>query len=195
MTPPSIPSREPWIAVLDIETQFLFDEVPNRAASELKVAVAGVKLVYGGSYARDFIFLEDNVGALLKLLDQSDIIVGHNLLGFDYEVLRPYADFDPVERLGPKTIDTLARLRVIVGRRVSLDELARLNFSAAKAMDSKLIPGLWRSGHHEKVIEHLKTDLWLTARLFVAGSNGGTIKIRGPPGQPDIEVQPGWGVI
>ncbi len=82
------------IIVFDLETQNLFEDVGGRTnIAALRVSCA----VTWSSVRNDFnIYWEKDVPGLIEELKSAGRVVGFNLKGFDYEVLRPYA---PAERL------------------------------------------------------------------------------------------------
>lgn len=70
----------------DLETQYTFQELgmdkQNRDPTKLKLAVAGTL------YNKEHMFFEEGqTQELFDILNQADLIVGHNLLRFDYLVL------------------------------------------------------------------------------------------------------------
>ncbi len=82
------------IVVFDLETQNLFEDVGGRSnIGALKVSCA----VTWSSVRNDFtVYWEKDVPALIAELKSAGRVIGFNIKGFDYEVLRPYA---PNERL------------------------------------------------------------------------------------------------
>src|SRR5512132_3968187 len=78
--------------VLDLETQREFAEVGGRGKNHLlKISVCGIY-----DYSRDkyLIFEERELGKLAPILQTADQIIGFNIKDFDFEVLRPYLNFD-----------------------------------------------------------------------------------------------------
>ncbi|HYE22681.1 MAG TPA: helicase, partial [Verrucomicrobiae bacterium] len=78
--------------VFDLETQKDFAEVGGRDRHHLlKVSVISVY-----SYLQDkyFCFTEDQVYRVGEMFQEADLIIGYNIKHFDYEVLKPYLNFD-----------------------------------------------------------------------------------------------------
>ena len=79
--------------MFDLETQRSAEEVGgwgNKHLMRLSVAVVqdlGTKEVYT--------FTEAGVDRLLETLAGADLVVGFNILDFDYQVLRAYSPVDP----------------------------------------------------------------------------------------------------
>ena len=80
------------IVYFDLETKYLADEVGGwDYIDRLELAVAVTYSTARGDFAH---YTEDTVGALIEELSQADLVVGFNLLRFDYTVLRPYTECD-----------------------------------------------------------------------------------------------------
>jgi DEAD/DEAH box helicase domain-containing protein len=76
------------IVYFDLESQKLFHEVGGRDASKLLLACG----VTWSTERNDFaVYWEKDAAALVAELKSADRVVGFNIIGFDYEVLRPYA--------------------------------------------------------------------------------------------------------
>ena len=94
----------------DLETQYLFKELGmidfrSRDPKKLKLAIAGIL-----SDNKPILFRENQIIELMECLKKADIIVGHNLLRFDYLVLQPYLNEDVVKLLANKTFDMMLEL-------------------------------------------------------------------------------------
>ena len=162
------------IVFFDLETKKLFSDVPGpRDPSKLGLAVAGILIEDKHTF-----FEEDKVKDLFKALDAADLIVGHNLLRFDYLVLQPYTDFDVLEHYKKKTIDMHAHLENKTGKYLALDHLAQMNIGMKKPFDGTLIPPLWNAGKHKEVKEYLLNDLKMTKSVFLHGKNTKKLKYR-----------------
>ena len=150
----------------DTESQYAFGENGIKNPSELKVAVAGILVNNNVTF-----FEENQVKELFKILDKAKLIVGHNLFGFDYQLIQPYINQDVFESLGKKgkTLDMMFELAQTLGRRVrwiKLDELASRNIGMSKTHDGKDIPKMWRDGKHNEVKAYLINDLKMTEAVY-----------------------------
>ena len=93
-------------AVLDVETQLSAEEVGGwHKADKMRVSVA---VLYDASRDEFLTFQEDEVPAMLKRLEEFDVVVGFNILRFDYSVLSMYADRDLLEL---PTLDMLTEIK------------------------------------------------------------------------------------
>ncbi len=159
-----------------LETQYLFKELGmmdfhNRDPTKLKVAVAGILID-----KKVIIFHENQIRKLLEHLKNADLIVGHNLLQFDYLVLQPYIDVNITKLLKSKTFDIMLELERRTGCWTSLDDLGRRNLGMAKSVDTLKIPKMWRDGYHKEVKDYLTNDLQMTEAIFNHGKNVGKFK-------------------
>jgi DEAD/DEAH box helicase domain-containing protein len=76
------------IVYFDVETQKLFHEVGGRDASKLLLACG----VTWSTLRSDFaVYWEKDAPALIAELKDADRVVGFNIIGFDYQVLKPNA--------------------------------------------------------------------------------------------------------
>ncbi len=178
------------IGFFDLETQWLFQEIEPRwehmigyersrihdtLARKLRLAVAGL-MDHEGDVK---FFTEENIGELFNALESVDLIVGHNLLGFDYFVLSSYhSSVDVVEKFQEKTFDTMKELKKVTGKCnwIGLNDLGQLNLGISKSEDTLKIPKMWRDGKHDKVKEYLRTDLEITKGIYDYGKTKGELK-------------------
>ena len=170
------------ILFFDIETKQLFrDIVPEWESlksterkklypmmlKEIKMAIAGV-LTFDNKedFPKYDYYTELDIEQLKKKLGECDIIIGHNLLHFDYRVVEKYLTADFMKKLGVKTIDTFALLNKRTEEYIGLNDLGKLNLGITKTKNTLLIPKLWKEGRHSEVKEYLRRDLELTAGIF-----------------------------
>ncbi len=156
----------------DIETQYLFNEVGGRGnLDKLRLSVACLIV---DDESPEF-YEEPQAVELLERLEEFDLIVGHNLIRFDYPVLNAYVDYNVARRLSPKTMDTLAWIYANTNYRVSLNNLARNNIGEAKSGYGGDMPRLWREGKKDEVKMYCAHDVELTKGIYLAGKQNGYI--------------------
>ena len=170
------------IAFFDIETKQLFkDIVPEwedltssekkqffpRILEEIEMAIAGV-LTFDNNvdFPKYDYYTETDIEQLKKKLIEYDIIIGHNLLQFDYLVVEKYLTANFIKNLEVKTIDTFALLYKRTEEYIGLNDLGKLNLGMTKTEDTLIIPKLWKEGRTSEVKEYLRRDLDLTAGIF-----------------------------
>jgi len=150
--------------VLDIETQRSAEEVGGWANKQLmRLSVAVLQDLATGE---QLTFTEDGVNDLLDHLAQADLVVGFNIVDFDYRVLQAYGPFDFSSL---NTFDILQDIHRRLGYRLSLGELAEKTLGTAKTADGLQAIEWFRQGRMEKIIEYCASDVQITARLFEHG--------------------------
>jgi DEAD/DEAH box helicase domain-containing protein len=166
------------VLVLDIETKRSADEVGGWGNAHLMgVAVA----VVWDSRKEDFVtYFEEEVPALLSDMGRADLVVGFNLLGFDYKVLSAY---DSGSLAGVPTFDILADVRKRLGFRLSLAHLAENTLGTSKSADG-LQSLVWvREGRLDLVEEYCRKDVQITADLFRHGLEKGWLRFQNREGK------------
>jgi len=152
------------IVYFDLETKYLADEVGGwNNIHRLGLAVAVTYNTARGDFAH---YTEDTVGALINELSQADLVVGFNLLRFDYTVLRPYTTHD-LRQL--PTLDILRDLEQRLGHRVKLDSCARATLGVTKSGDGVQSVRWFRAGHIDKVIRYCEQDVDIVRQLHEYG--------------------------
>jgi DEAD/DEAH box helicase domain-containing protein len=152
------------IVYFDLETKYLADEVGGwDNIHRLGLAVAVTYSTARGGFAH---YTEDSVGALIEELSQADLVVGFNLLRFDYTVLRPYTECDLCQL---PTLDILQHLYRQLGHRVKLDSCARATLGVTKSGDGVQSVQWFRAGHIDKVIRYCEQDVDIVRQLHEYG--------------------------
>jgi DEAD/DEAH box helicase domain-containing protein len=171
----------------DLESQNLFDDVGGRGnIDKLKVACA----VTYSTEKNDFtVYWEKDVPALIAELKSATKVVGFNLLGFDYLVLKPYS---PETRFASiPTLDMLLELQKILGFRIGLDSIASATLGATKTADGIKSVEWFRNGELDKVAEYCKADVDITRRVFEFGRDNGHIFYKSRLGSK-LKVEVKW---
>lgn len=175
-----------YVCSLDLETTKTSFDTPGRST-----------LLFVGTreYFRDGrgfkcrphkVWMPDDLPALQSYLSGfKGLILGHNILKFDYQVLRPHVRLEGVIE---KTVDTLALcwwrrwhthfdpapdiLRYISWRvgpelgKLGLDNLGRRNLRSGKTMDPKMMQRTWLKDR-EAVFKYNAQDCALAFRLWL----------------------------
>jgi len=158
------------LVFFDLETQKLFQEVGGRDPARLRLACG----VTWSTARSDFtVYWERDAAALIAELKSAGRVIGFNIKGFDYEVLKPYA---PSERLSYlPTLDLMDSIYRTLGFRVSLDAVAQGSLGAAKTAEGTQSVAWFRAGLLDKVAEYCKADVDLTRRVFEFGRDNGFV--------------------
>jgi len=159
--------------IFDLETQFAADEVGGWShIRDMRLAVGVTYNVETETYSS---FTEKEAGALIKTLQEADLVVGYNLLRFDYEVLRAYTD-DPLSDL--PTVDMLQDLHRALGWRPKLDDLAAATLGERKSADGLQAVRWFRAGQLDKVIDYCRRDVEVTWLVYEFGQRNGYVQYR-----------------
>ena len=154
------------LAVLDIETATI-----RKPPERCEFAVAGVEVYvrHGKSYRSNGYtpYYQPDLPDLETFLQSfPGIIIGHNILDFDFRVLRGHISLEGVIE---KTVDTLWFLRQKDKEgwaSLSLDSLSKKNFGKGKVTHSSKIPSLWQEGERKLVLDYNRKDCQLTYKLW-----------------------------
>jgi len=166
------------IGFFDIETQRLAQEVggwQNKHLMRLSVAV-----IYETPSGTFHIYKEEDVSLLVRHLQELDLVVGFNVVRFDYEVLKAYAsvDFQKIP-----TFDILGEVQQQLGFRLSLDHLAANCLGKCKSADGVQAVRWLREGKWDLLIDYCKDDVILTRDLFHYGLEKGHLLYKDKQGQ------------
>ncbi len=152
------------IVVFDLETQNSFDDVGGyRNTRALKMSVGVTCNSADQSFHR---YSEKDVLTLIEELKSASLVVGFNVLSFDYEVLTAYTS-EPLRNL--PTTDMLDHIYRRLGFRVKLDDLARATLNAKKSGDGLDAIRWWREGKLDTLYEYCEQDVDVTRRLWEFG--------------------------
>jgi DEAD/DEAH box helicase domain-containing protein len=157
----------------DLETQYLADEVGGWSnIRDLRLSVGVIYDVAEDTYRH---YTEDQAEDLIADLRRADLVVGYNVLRFDYEVLRAYTD-DLLSDL--PTVDMLQDLYHTLGWRLKLDNVASATLGESKSADGVQAVHWFRNGQLDKVIEYCRRDVEVTWRVYQFGQQNGYIQYR-----------------
>ena len=158
-----MPEIKPWV-VFDLETQNSFDDVGGyRNVRALKMSVGVTWNSADQSFHR---YGEPDIPALIEELKSAALVVGFNVLTFDYEVLAAYTS-EPLRHL--PTVDMLDHIYRKLGFRVKLDDLARATLNVNKSGDGLDAIRWWRAGEIEKLYSYCEKDVDVTRQLYEFG--------------------------
>lgn len=151
----------PRLVCFDLETQRSAGEVGGwHNAQLMRVALACT----WDSLDRCFrSYREAQVDDLLRELSEADLVIGFNVLRFDYQVLRGYTD-QPLDRL--PTFDLLEEIRARLGFRISLGHLAEETLGVSKSADGLQSLQWWKEGRIEEIERYCRQDVALLRDLF-----------------------------
>lgn len=152
--------------VLDTETVYLANEVGGwKNIHKLKLAVA---VLFDSLKNIFFVYFEDEVDKLYMHLSLANIIIGFNIIGFDYKVLSAYIEYE--KWLNLPTFDILKYVHKTTGKRISLSSFAHGTLGLDKIGDGVESVKWWRNGQKAKVLEYCKKDVEITRDIYLYGT-------------------------
>jgi DEAD/DEAH box helicase domain-containing protein len=158
------------IVYFDLETQKVASEVGGWAhIDKMGLAVAVLFHAEREAYA---VYLEKDADQLIQDLRRADLVVGFNVLRFDYTVLSAYSvfDFSTVP-----TLDLMVSLEEKIGHRVGLDAVGDATCGAKKTSSGMEAIQWWRQGQRAKVVEYCCYDVKTTRLVHEHGVRHGRV--------------------
>lgn len=160
----------PNIVYFDLETQKSAAEVGGWSKKhDMKMSVGVTFSTRDDQYR---IFNEAQVNDLIKELMRAELVVGFNIINFDYEVL---AGYSPLDLRTAPTLDMMADLEAKLGHRLSLDSLAKATLAAPKIADGMQALKWWKEGKLMEIAEYCCFDVKITKELHEFGRQHGEV--------------------
>ena len=136
---------------------------------------------------------------ITDFVEKGGKIIGHNILGFDFPVLRESLDCWAITDITQKA-DSVFDTKTMFQKaslphgnlETSLNILSKHNLNQNKLMQSIEAPKAWAEGKYEEVIKYCVSDAQLTYDLFMVGRNEGIIKSRSLETGEVVEVEVEW---
>jgi len=152
------------IVYFDLETQKSADEVGGwDKISRMGMSVGVTFSTMRGDYR---VYAEKHVNDLLTDLQRADLVVGFNVLRFDYEVLHGYTTFD-LRQL--PTLDMMVDVANMLQHRLSLDAIATATFGVEKTAEGMQAIRWFREGKLFEIAEYCCYDVKLTRLVHEHG--------------------------
>ena len=177
---------ESRIQYFDLETQKSADDVGGWGnIHKMKLAVGVVWDSIDQDY---FVYEEKDAKTLVEKLRTADLVIGFNVIGFDYTVLQPYSDFDLQEI---NTFDMLVDVKKLLNFRLSLNHLAQHTLNAKKSADGLISLQWYKEGKIDKIIHYCKQDVEITRDLYLYGEEQGYVNYQSRSGNP-LQLEVNW---
>jgi DEAD/DEAH box helicase domain-containing protein len=152
------------IVYFDLETQKSADEVGGWSnISRMGMSVGVTYSTARGDYC---IYGEKQINELLTELQRADLVVGFNVLRFDYEVLHGYTAFDLTQI---PTLDMLVDLQTTLNHRLSLDSIATATFGVEKTAEGLQAIEWFKQGKLLEIAEYCCYDVKITKLVHEYG--------------------------
>ncbi len=162
--PSKMSDKQLTYGVLDIETRRSAKDVGGwNLAQKMGVSCA---ILYDSKTNMYQEYFQKDIKALVSKLETYDLVVGFNIIKFDYKVLSGLSDFN---FLALPTLDILLKIHERLGYRLSLDHLAGETLGCSKTADGLMALKWWRQGKMDKIIEYCKQDVKVTRDIYLYG--------------------------
>lgn len=159
------------IVYFDLETQKSAEEVGGWSRiRDMRMSVGVTFNTARGTYQ---VYDERRANELIDELRRADLVVGFNILRFDYEVLSAYNMlFDPEQLV---TLDIMVELVKSLDHRLSLDSVAGATLGLEKTGDGMQAIRWFREGRILEVAEYCCYDVKITRLLHEYGAANGCL--------------------
>ena len=158
------------IVYFDLETQKSAAEVGGwEHKRNMNMSVGVTFSTSSGEYR---IYDEPHVHDLVKELMRADLVIGYNIIHFDYEVLHGYTSLD---LHATPTLDLMVDLENRLGHRIGLDAVAKATLQAPKIADGMQALKWWKEGRLLELAEYCCFDVKITRDLHQYGQQHGQL--------------------
>lgn len=108
-------------------------------------------------------YYKEELPKLWPIIERADMLIGFNSDTFDIPLLNRYY---PGELAHIRSLDLLAEVQKVLGRRIRLQSLAEATLKKGKSGDGLKAGEWWREGKKDKVREYCIADVKLTRDLY-----------------------------
>jgi len=159
------------IVYFDLETQ----RTANDAGGWDRKAAMGmtVGVTYSTGTGKYTVYSEERVHNLIAQMQAADLVVGFNVINFDYEVLMGYTVVDLAHSL--PTRDLMVELEKKIGHRIGLDAVAQSTLGFGKTADGLDAIKWWRQGRKLDVARYCCFDVKVTRLVHEFGMANGEV--------------------
>lgn len=179
------PLLETTYIVLDVETRKSAKEVGGWDKLE-DMGVACI-VIFDSRDEKYRVYSGSGVHLLAQKLQEVDVVIGFNLIKFDFPVMQPHTSID-LSKL--QSFDILLHLQKELGHRVSLDSCSTATLGEEKSADGLQSLEWWKEyvqakeqGNYEvakekinEIIAYCKQDVKVTKNLYLFGKENGYLK-------------------
>jgi len=155
----------------DVETKKFFDETGNKKPEELGVSLVSVYKRTLGDDLKEVegvmnSFFEQEIPNMWTLFQNADRIIGFNSIKFDVPTLKPYAPgyFSKLTHF-----DIAAEIKKILGRRISLNTIAKNTLGRGKIDSGANAVLYWKKGDPESLAllkKYCEEDVAITRDIY-----------------------------
>lgn len=158
------------IVYFDLETQKSAGEVGGWSHKDKMLMSVGV--TYSTRDGEYHIYDEARVNDLVTELTRADLVIGFNILNFDYAVLHGYT---PLDLSAVPTLDLMADLETKLGHRIGLEAVAKATIAAPKTADGLQAIRWWKEGKLLEIAQYCCFDVKITKEVHEYGRDHGQV--------------------
>lgn len=153
------------IVYFDLETQ----RTANDAGGWNRKRDMGMSIgvTYSTRLGEYRIYRESRVEELVQQLLRADLVVGFNIINFDYEVLMGYTAFDLPHLC--QSLDLMVEIEQKLGHRLGLDAVASASIGVGKTAEGLDAIRWWREGRLLDIAEYCCFDVKCTKLVHEFG--------------------------
>jgi RNase_H superfamily len=153
------------IIYFDLETQRTANDVGGwEKKGDMRMSLG---VTYCTSLNEYRIYPEKRVNDLIQQLLRADLVVGFNIMNFDYEVLMGYTILDLPRQL--RTLDLLVEIEKAAGNKPKLDNIAQATLGVGKTGDGVDAIKWWREKRVMEIAEYCCFDVKVTKLVHEHG--------------------------
>jgi DEAD/DEAH box helicase domain-containing protein len=153
------------IVYFDLETQRTANDVGGwEKKSDMGMSLG---VTYSTNLTEYRIYPEKRVDDLIQQLLRADLVVGFNVVNFDYQVLMGYTILDL--RLQLRTLDLLVEVEKVAQSKPRLDNIAQATLGVGKTADGVDAIKWWREKRFIEVAEYCCFDVKVTKLVHEHG--------------------------
>jgi RNase_H superfamily len=154
------------IVYFDLETQRTANDVGGWDKKRDMGMSLGV--TYSTNLKEYRIYQENRVDDLIQQLLRADLVVGFNVVNFDYQVLMGYTILDLPHQL--RTLDLLVEIEKAAGNKLRLDNIAQATLGVGKTAISVDAIKWWREKRVMEIAEYCCFDVKVTKLVHEHGT-------------------------
>ncbi len=160
----------PHFMVLDVETRRSAQEVGGWGnCHKMGVSIAVLYDNIDNSFTA---YTQDELETMFTRMHKAKLIIGFNLIKFDYKVLQPFANYN---LLNLPTLDILIQVTKSLKHRISLDNLAKATLGLGKNANGMQALTWWQQGRLDEITTYCKQDVDVTRQIYLYGLEHGHV--------------------
>lgn len=138
--------------------------------SAMEMSLIGIHDSSDDSYQS---FLVPELPKLWPILERADVLVGYNSDHFDIPILNKYYSGDLTKI---RSIDLLAEIKNVLGRRVKLDSVAKATLGRRKTAHGLDAVTWWAQGKIDKIRKYCLEDVKITKEIYEFALANGRVR-------------------